>query len=265
MNTSLATLEIPAGRYGLRQAVKAELVTMSSLRSTVWTLFVTLVGSIGVTVLACEIQAHRPRGWYQGFDPTNQSLTGTALAVVAIGVLGVMAATGEYSSGTISSTLAASPRRPLLLLSKVVVVAGVALVACEVLTFSCFGVGQAIFAGGAAPTASLTQPGVLRAVALSGAFLALLGLLGLGLGAIIRHTAGAIGAYVVVTFLVPLLLSHMGNNLQSYTPVPLLASSVSAVARQPGMVSAPEGFLLMVLYSAAVLGVGAAMMVWRDA
>jgi ABC-2 type transport system permease protein len=262
---NLAAMEVPARRYGFRQAVRAELVKMSSLRSTIWTVVVTVVGSIGVTILAGESTARHPEQWGHGFDPTNQSLTGMALATLAIGVLGVMAATGEYATGTIRSTLAAAPRRPLLVLAKVSVVGGVALIVSEVLTFSCFWTGQAIFGGAGAPTASLLQPGALRAVALSGASLALLGLLGLGLGIVVRHTAGAIGSYVGLTFLVPLLLSRVGGNPARFTPVPLLANSVSAVVRQYNQPAPLEGFLLVLLYAAAVLCIATAMMLRRDA
>jgi len=102
-------------------------------------------------------------------------------------------------------------------------------------------------------------------VVLSGAFLALLGLLGLGLGVIIRHTAGAIAAYVGITFLLPLLLQRVSGTPSRYTPVGILANSVSAVVRQPQQVSAPVGFLLMVLYCAVLLGLGTALIVRRDA
>ena len=120
-------------------------------------------------------------------------------------MFGVLAATGEYGTGTIRSSLAATPRRPLFLVGKVVVVGAIALAVGEVLTFASFWIGQAVLSGGGVPSATLGQPGVLRAVVLSGAFLALLGLLGLGLGVIIRHTAGAMAAYVGITFLIPLL------------------------------------------------------------
>ncbi|HEY5252118.1 MAG TPA: hypothetical protein VIJ09_10665, partial [Acidimicrobiales bacterium] len=96
-------------------------------------------------------------------------------------------------------------------------------------------------------------------------FLALLGLTGLGLGVIIRHTAGAIAAYVGVTFLLPVLLQHIPGTPSRYTPVGILANSVSTVVRQSDQVSAPVGFLLMVLYTIVVLGIGAALLSRRDA
>jgi ABC-2 type transport system permease protein len=263
--TYISSLDMPTGSYGLRQVVRAEMTKIATLRSTLWTLLITSVGTIAVTILATHSAGGHDRGWYQGFDPTSQALSGLALGTLAIGVFGVLAVTSEYGSGTIRSSLAAAPRRPLLLAAKIVVVGAVAMVVGEVLTFASFFVGQAVLKGGGAPTATLGHPGVPRAVILSGAFLALLGLLALGLGVIVRNTAGAIATYVGITFLLPVLLQHVAGTPSRYTPVGILANSVSAVVRQPGQVSAPVGFLLMIVYSAVVLGVGAVLIARRDA
>jgi hypothetical protein len=263
--TSLVSLEMPTGRYGLRQVVRAELTKIATLRSTLWTLLVTAVGTMAVTILTTHGAAHHDAAWYRGLDPTNLALTGLALGTLAIGVFGVLSATGEYGTGTIRSSLAAAPRRPLLLMGKVLVVGAIALAVGEALVFASFWIGQAVLSAVGAPSATFAQPGVLRAVVLSGAFLALLGLLGLGLGVIIRHTAGAVAAYVGVTFLAAVLLQNLPGAPARFTPLGILANSVSAVAPQPGQVSAPVGFLLMVLYCTFILGLGAALISRRDA
>jgi ABC-2 type transport system permease protein len=263
--TYVSVLDMPTGRYGLKQVVRSELTKIASLRSTVWTLVVTVVGTIGVTFLATNSVGHHSPGWYRGFDPTNQSMSGLALGTLAVGVFGVLAVTGEFATGTIRSSLAAAPRRPLFLLGKILVVAAAALALGEVLTFACFWIGQAVLSAGGSPTAHLGQPGVLRAVTLSGVFLALLGLFGLGLGVLIRHTAGAIAAFVGLTFLLPLLLQRIPGNPGRLTPIPILADSVSAVVRQSNSVSAPVGLLLMVLYCTVILGLAAALFARRDA
>jgi len=263
--TYTSAWEMPTGRYGLRQVLRSELTKVATLRSTFWTLIVTAVGTVGVTILTTASQPHRGHAFYQGFDPTNAALTGLALGTLAIGVFGVLAATGEYGTGTIRSSLTAAPRRRLLLLGKVSVVGAVALAVSEVIAFASFWIGQAVLSAGGVPSATIGQPGVLRAVALSGAFLALLGLLALGLGVIIRHTAGAMAAYVGITFLLPLLLQRVPGMPSRFTPVGILANSVSAVVPQSGQVSAPVGFLLMILYCVFVLGVAAALIARRDA
>ena len=151
-------------RAGLSQTMRAEWTKLVSLRSTRWTLLVTAVGTFLVTWLATRSELHHSARWYRGFDPTNQSLSGLAIGSLALGVLGVLAISGEYGSGTIRSSMSAMPRRGVLLTAKVVVVGLGTLVIGEVLSFISFFEGQAVLSGGA-PTATLAQPGVLRAVA----------------------------------------------------------------------------------------------------
>jgi hypothetical protein len=108
---------------------------------------------------------------------------------------------------------------------------------------------------------------VLRAVLLTGAFLALLGMFGLGLGVIIRNTAGAIAAYVGVVFLLPVLLQTLNGdgNPGRFAPLAILANSVAAVVPQSGQLPATTGFLFMALYCALALGIGVAVLGRRDA
>ena len=255
-------------RYGLRQACRAERAKLFSIRSTWWTLFVTVVGTLIVTALSTSSAAHHQRGWYQGFDPTNQSMSGLTIGALAIGVLGALVFTSEYGSGTIRSSMAATPRRLEFLLAKLVVVGAVALAVGEVLTFSCFALGHAILASSPVPSWSLTDPGVLRAVVGSGVAIGLLGLMGAAVGAAVRRTAGAIGIYVALLFLLPLLLAKMPGNLARLTPLLIIANSIAAVARQPASVSAAVspavGFVLLGCYTVALILVGAVVVTRRD-
>jgi ABC-2 type transport system permease protein len=253
-------------RYGVPQVVRAELVKLRSLRSTKWTMLAVVAGSLFVTVLTTHSVQRQRRGAFVGFDPTNVSLTGLALGSLAIGVLGVLAITGEYGSGTIRASLAATPRRPLFLAGKAVVVGAVSLAVGEVMTFACFFLGQGILSGHA-PTAAIGQPGVLTALALSGAYLALLGLFGLALGLIIRNTAGALAAFVGILFLLPLLLQPLAShgNPGRFTPELMLANSVATVVHQAGQLSPATGFLWMVFYCAVTLVAGSLVIAHREA
>ncbi len=251
-------------RAGLPQTVRAESTKLVSLRSTRWTLVITSVGTFVVTFLAAHGALHHPKGWYQGFDPTNQSLAGLAIGSLALGVLGILAMSGEYGSGTIRSSLAAMPRRGVLLGAKVLVIGLGTLVIGEVLSFISFFEGQAVLRGGA-PTASLGQPGVLRAVALSGFFLALFALLGLGIGTVIRHTAGAVAVFAGVTFLVPILFDSISHGIARFAPELIFANSIAAVDRQSNAVSVTIGVVLMLVYCATALGLGALLLNRRDA
>jgi hypothetical protein len=100
---------------------------------------------------------------------------------------------------------------------------------------------------------------------MTGAFLSLFSLLGLGLGLIIRHTAGAIATFAGVTLLAPILLHTLSGDPSKYTPAIIFAQSVAAVVPQGNQVSATIGFVLMVLYTVAALAVGAVLLVKRDA
>jgi ABC-2 type transport system permease protein len=252
--------------YGIRQSVRSEFTKLASVRSTTWTLLATVVGTLVVTALAAN--GIHPQGGVHntGFDPTNQSLTGLALGQLTIGVLGALMITGEYGSGTIRSSLAATPRRPLLLGAKTLVIGAISLVVGEILAFACFFLGQALLSGHA-PVATIGQPGVIRALLLTGAYLALLGMFSLGLGVIIRHSAGAIAAFVGVTLLLPVLLQPLAadGNPARYTPEDMLANSVATVVPQSGQLSPTTGFLFMVGYCAAILALGAFLLVRRDA
>ncbi len=252
-------------RAGFRQAFAAEVSKLSSLRSTKWILAITAVGSMLVTYLAVHGAVHQSRDFYQGFDPTNQSMAGLSIGSLALGVLGVLTITGEYGSGTMRSTLAAVPRRETLFAAKATVVGLLTLVVGEVLSFAAFFFGQAVLSSGGAPHAHLGQPGVLRAVVMTGAFLSLFTLLGLGLGLIMRHTAGAIATFAGIAFLLPILFQQLPSHPGRYTPAIIFANSVSATVPHGHQLSATIGFMLMVLYCVGALAVGAVLLVKRDA
>ena len=184
---------LPPGRYGSRAALRSEWTKIRTVRSTAWCVLATVVAGIGIGVLASASEASRlaqRRGHRQGaLRPHQRSLTGLVFGQLAIGVLGVLTMSAEYGSGSIRATLAAIPRRPVVLGAKAVVFGAVALVVSEAVSFTAFFVGQAIMAG-SAPTATLSGHDVLRAVVGGGLFLTVLGLFALGLATIIRHTAG---------------------------------------------------------------------------
>ena len=127
-------------------------------------------------------------------------------------VLSVLIMTGEYSSGTIRASLAATPRRSVFYGAKVLVFGLLSVVLGFVLCFLSFFLGQAILKAGGAPTASLSTPGVLHVLVLSSLFFALLCLFGFGLGAVIRHTAGAIATFYGCTLLTALILQSVPGN-----------------------------------------------------
>jgi ABC-2 type transport system permease protein len=262
--TTALTPRIPLGRYGLEQTTKAEITKISSLRSSLWILLITMAGTAGITYLAANSDGHHNAQGYQGFDPTNQSLSGLAIAVLAVGIFGALNITGEFGSGTIRSSLAAAPRRPLFCATKALVVGIGTLIVGQVVTFGSFLIGQAALQAVHAPTATLGHAQVLQALILSGICVSLMALIGLGLGMIVRNTAGSVSAFVGVIFLLPVLVNNISEHLRSYTPLGIMANSVSTVSEH-GQLDPIRGFLFMILYTAIVLVAGTILMVRRDA
>ena len=179
-------------------------------------------------------------------------------------VLGVLVMSSEYSSGTIRLTLAAVPRRPLVLAAKAVVFGAVALVAGEVVTFGGFLAGAAFVRAGV-PHPALSQPTVLRAVALSGAYLCLVGLIGLGFGAILRHGAAAIAALVTLVFVAP-LAGLAATPAGKFLPELIYANSLGATQPQSGFTLSPwAGLGIIGAYAVVLLTVGGWLLARRDA
>ncbi|MGH3411151.1 MAG: hypothetical protein ACRDRJ_52925, partial [Streptosporangiaceae bacterium] len=194
---SQATLErhgtrLPDGRSGLVQAVRMEWVKARTLRSTWWIAALTLAGTIGLAIVVLRYYpshwSHLSRADRARFDPVNDGFTGLALAQLLMAAFGVLAITSEYSGGMISSTLAAMPRRPVMLAAKAAVIGAIALVVGEIAAFGAFFAGQLVLTS-PAPHATLGQPLVLQAVLLAGAYLGLMAVIGLGIGAIVRRSA----------------------------------------------------------------------------
>jgi hypothetical protein len=248
----------------MRHTVRSEVDKLRSVRSTAWTIAVTLIGALAITVISAEHIASQHHPFYD-FDSTAMALNGVALASLTLGVLGILAISGEYSSGTIRASLSATPNRLRFLLAKTAVVGVLALVVSEVLTFSCFFLGMDIIKGSSVHTASLGQPGVLRAVVLSGVFLAMLAIFAVGIGVIVRHTAGAIATFVGVTLLLPVLLQQVGNGASKFSPEIMLGNSVADVHQNAGFFSPTTCCLVMFAYTAVTLVIGAILLTRRDA
>ena len=249
-----------------------EWIKLRSLRSTRWGLAILAVSTIGFAILVLSILSghwvHMSAVDKASFDPTNQGFTGLIIGQLVAAVLGVLVITSEFSSGLVRATFAAVPRRPLVLAAKAAVFGGAALIAGEVLAFISFFAGEAVLHGGA-PHVTLATPGVLRAVMMAGAYVCLSGLFGLGLGAIIRHTAGGITAAIGVIFALPFLLlplpDSVRDSIAKFLPEQIAASSITAVVPEPHNLSPWAGLGMLCLYAAILLGVGAFLLARRDA
>ncbi|NUS04545.1 MAG: ABC transporter permease subunit [Nonomuraea sp.] len=242
-----------------------EWIKLAGLRSTMWALLATVAGMIAIGVVTMANTKAPGPDHVDTFDPVNNVLAGTALGQVIVGVLGVLVITGEYSSGTIRATLAAIPDRPLLLAAKAGVLGGVTLAVGEAVTFVTFLAGRPALTD-AVPRPALGDPGVLRALLLSGVYLALVGLIGLGLGTIVRHTALAVGLLVGVLYVVPAVLAGLtGVTVAKFFPTMIAANSLAVSKPVAGCLSPWAGFGMLCLYVAVVLGAGGRLLARRDA
>lgn len=241
--------------------VYAEWTKLRSVRSTVWTLLATAVLTVGVAGLVCTFTVARPPKHLDGLDATSLSLTGVQLAQLAVGVLGVLLITGEYATGTIRSTMTAVPKRLPVLWGKVIVVALTTVAVCVPLSFAAFLLGQRILAGNQLDV-SITAPGALRAVIGSALYLTLIGLLGLGLGTLLRSTAGAVAALFGVLFGLPIVAAflpeHTAEQVLRYLPGPA-GTVITNAQPDPSSLGPWTGLGLLAGYVA----VGLALAAWR--
>jgi ABC-2 type transport system permease protein len=259
MTTTLKR-RLPAGHYGFRNVAAMEWIKLRSLRSMTWVLAGGMAATIAIGVTA-GFNTRNAAG-----DPTSNFMSGIVLGQIVMGVLGVLLMTSEYSSGMIRSTLAAVPRRPVVLAAKAAVYGLVVLVAGEIAAFASFLGGVAALRP-SVPHPALSQPSVLRAVVMSGAYLALTGLMGLGLGAIIRHSAAAVATLAGGLFVLPIIIgSAAGRGTGRFLPELIAGNSLSAVKPVQGFTWSPWAELLIVaLYAVVLLSAGCWLLVQRDA
>jgi hypothetical protein len=256
----------------LPRVIHAEWTKLRGLRSTWIVLAGTALLVVGLAAAA---------GWSQhqdiskgGTPPDTAGTVGAALLGIdllslVIGVFGVLLMTGEYSSGLIRATLAAVPRRLPVLWAKAVALVAVA---APVMIAACLAALLASHAFLGVHGASLGDRGVLRAVFGAAAAAVATGLLGLGIGAILRHTAGAVTTLIagtlVVPALLPLALPHsVRDHVVPYSPT-AAAQAMYAIGtgNNPFKVLSPAGgALVLAAWIALVLAGGATVLHRRDA
>ena len=135
----------------------------------------------------------------------------------------------------------------------------------EVLAFASFFLGQALLGKYGV---SLSDPGVLRAVTGAGLYLTAVSLLGLGIGATIRHTAGGVSAFFAVLF-APTLLSQLlpadwRNDIINWLPANA-GSQIFTVVHPPGALRPWAGLGVFCVYAMVAMAVAWVLVTARDA
>src|SRR5215472_2834036 len=258
------------GRAGFGDALRSEFTKIKSTRSTYWTLLALIVVCVGIGALACAGTASHPQGVSPtNFDATQQSLAGLYVGQLVIAVLGALTITSEYSTGMIRTTLSVQPRRGVVFAAKAVVFTVITLVTGLVTCFASFFLGQALMSGHHL-SVTLGQPNVLRAVIGGALFLTACGMLAYGLGAIFRHTAGAISAAIGLLFVVTVLVGFLPHTWQNHVDkwMPAIAGSqvwTTKASTGLDLFSAWPGFAVLVGYAVIAIIAGLVCFRTRDA
>jgi ABC-2 type transport system permease protein len=256
-------------RVTFPRVAKGEWIKLVSLRSSWITFAAAVVAIVGLGALVSYVTNTH---WSQmraeelaTFDPVGRSLGGVGLAQLAIGVLGVLVVTGEYATGMIRASLMAVPRRIPVLGAKLLVFSACTFVLSLVSAFIAFLLGQQLL--GSHGT-TLSAPHALRAVIGVALYLTVVGALAVGLGFVLRSTAGGIAALVGLLLVLPGVGRLLPTTWQPHV-LPYLPSNagagVYAVHPETGMLSTWTGFAVFCAWAVAALVLGAFVLKRRDA
>ena len=260
-DTAVSTLiSAPAEQSVLPDLLRSEWAKFHTVRSTYWSLIAAVAAMVGLGAIISSAQS----GHRAFFDPVATSLSGVLLAQLGIGVLGVLFITSEYSTGMIRTTFTAAPQRRSVIAAKAAVFAAVALVVGTITSLVTFLVGQAALGTNGV---SLTSPGALRSVIGVGLYLGLLGVFAVGLGTIIRSTAGAIASVFGLILVLPAVAQALPSSIRDSVDKYLPGNAGQAIfhtIRDTSTLSPWAGLGVFALYAAAALAAGLILVGRRD-
>jgi hypothetical protein len=259
------------GRVTQAGVALSEWTKLRSLRSMRYALLATAALIIGLALTDAIVTVSQ---WSSmsaadqaSFTPLGSSLLGVNIAVLVTGMLGVLLFTSEFATGSVSSTFAAVPRRLPVLWGKSGVYTLVALAVTVPATLIAFFAGQAVLSTNNLQI-GFTAGGVARAVFGAALYMTIAGLLGLGIGVIVRSTAAAIGTLTGILFVLPglvgLLPASVSNAITPYLPSNA-GQAIMNITPQAHALSPWVGLALFAAYTAATLTAAAVLLVRRDA
>src|SRR5262245_1894394 len=247
----------------------SEWIKIRSVRSTYWAMLISIVAVLDVLIARHFVTSWDtlPASEKASFDPLDVVFNGFGFAQLAITSLGVLVISSEYSSGLIRTTFSAAPRRRAVLVAKAAVFGAVALVVGEVLSFGCFWLGQAILSGKHLGV-SISDPGALRAVLAAGFYLFVTGIIGLGLGALLRSTAGAVASAIGLLFLLPQVVGALPSpwrfDIGKFLPGNLI-SQLTSTYPSSKLLTPGWCWVVLITYPIVFLATGAYVISRRDA
>ena len=249
----------------LVSSIRAEFRKLLTVRSSIVGLALTFLLSLGFGALISALIRHNFATMTTAdrlmFDPLQFALAGVMFAQFALGVIGIQSITSEFATGSISTTLAATPRGWKVLVSKAAVIKVAALVVSTISVFVSFFVGIALLKGPGIPTVGLGDPGVIRQLVLTILYLVILSVLGMGIGLLMRHTAGSISIFVVTLLILPIIDMLLPSSIRDATFKYLPSSLGRAMMTNKSEYLYPlfgpySATLILSLYALALVGVG---------
>ena len=220
MGTRLAPVPATAaGPVTQGRVVRAEWTKLRALRSTWWCGLsaVALIVGLGAAIAGLGPPYHVSAA-NSAAAGVSASLLGVLFAQLLVGVVGVLAFSGEYGTGMIRATLAVVPSRLPVLWAKLIVLAGLVLPVTLLCAVADFFTVTALLSARGGSVISLTDPGVLRTVVGSSLYLTVIVVIGLALGALLRKTAAALAVFAAVFFVVPIVVAALPNNIAGFAP-----------------------------------------------
>jgi len=259
------------GRVTQARVAASEWTKLHSLRSTRWSLAIAVLLTIALPVIFSAVTSSH---WgsmspHERADrhPLDIALAGVNLSQLAIAVLGVLVITGEYSTGMIRASFAAVPKRLPVLWAKTAVFGLVTLLLMVGPVLIAFFASQAILSRHHILQVSFSHPGVARSVIGGAVYLMLVGIFALGIGAIVRNTAGAIATFAGIFFVIPPLMnilpSSWNDAISKYLPSEA-GRQLFSLTHDANSLSPAAGGLLFVGYCALTLAIAAVLLVRRD-
>lgn len=268
--TSTATVVSDAPAVRFTDTLASEWIKLTTLRSTYVTLGLGFTLSIAMAALVSLAVSSIDDESVADFGPIIWPLAGNLFALTISAVFGVMAVSGEYSSGMTQLTLTATPRRARVFWAKLALLTPVTLGFGLVTTLGMFFVGQAVFGAYGLPVADLGDPDARRTVLGLGALMPVFPVIGLTLGVLLRSTAGAITAVLALLWLPAFLVGFFPPwwqaNVFSLLPGAGVDSLVLSHIDDAPMYSDPAvGALIVVAWLAAFVGGSYLALIRRDA
>lgn len=250
--------------------LRSESIKMWSLRSTVWSFSLVIVLSLGMaalmsTTIGLEGAPALDKEMQEGIV-LQASTIGLAFGQLIVAVLGVLVISGEYSTGMIKSTLAATPRRLPMLWAKAVVLFVSTFVVGAIAILTSFVLAAAVLAGKGVE-ASLFSSDVLLPMLANVFFLGVVAVFALALGTIVRSSAGGIAAVLGILLILPIVLSVLGAMQIEWAVdvVPFLLDSAGADLAGAQTKKVWENLLIMAGWLVPSVGIAAVLLKRRDA